>query len=85
LIKTRIDLVSLSFSNEIYQKNHVHLNVIKQLQSFVSVNTSFYGPFPLTRDLIWYIEINISAIVHAKGITRIQFKTLVKTVNNIQL
>jgi hypothetical protein len=32
LIKTRIDLVSLSFS------------VIKQLQSFVSVNTSFYGP-----------------------------------------
>ena len=34
LIKTRIDLVSLSFS----------INVIKQLQSFVSVNTSFYGP-----------------------------------------
>ena len=33
LIKTRIDLVSLSFS----------FNVIKQLQSFVSVNTSFYG------------------------------------------
>jgi hypothetical protein len=31
LIKTRIDLVSLSFS----------FNVIKQLQSFVSVNTSF--------------------------------------------
>ena len=34
LIKTRIDLISLSFS----------FNVIKQLQSFVSVNTSFYGP-----------------------------------------
>jgi hypothetical protein len=44
LIKTRIDLVSLSFSNEIYKKNHVHFNVIKQLQSFLSVNTSFYGP-----------------------------------------
>jgi hypothetical protein len=42
LIKTRIDLVSLSFSNEIYEKNHVHFNVIKQLQSFV--NTNFYGP-----------------------------------------
>ena len=34
LSKTRIDLVSLSFS----------FNVIKQLQSFVSVNTSFYVP-----------------------------------------
>ena len=34
LIKTRIDMVSLSFS----------FNVIKPLQSFVSVNTSFYGP-----------------------------------------
>ena len=34
LIKTCIDLVSLSFS----------FNVIKQLQSFVSVNTSCYGP-----------------------------------------
>jgi hypothetical protein len=34
LIKTRINLVSLLFS----------FNVIKQLQSFVSVNTSFYGP-----------------------------------------
>jgi hypothetical protein len=34
LIKTRIDLVSLSFT----------FNVIKQLQSFVSFNTSFYGP-----------------------------------------
>ena len=44
LIKTRIDLVSLSFSNEIYEKNIFHFNVIKQLQSFVSVNTSFYGP-----------------------------------------
>jgi hypothetical protein len=37
LIKTRIDLVSLSFSNEIYRKNHLHFNVIKQLQSFVLV------------------------------------------------
>jgi hypothetical protein len=34
LINTRIDLVSLSFS----------FNVIKQLQSFVSVNAIFYGP-----------------------------------------
>jgi hypothetical protein len=31
LIKTRIDLVSLSFSNEIYEKNLFHFNVIKQL------------------------------------------------------
>jgi hypothetical protein len=44
LIKTRIDLVSLSFSNESYQENHVHFNVIQQLESFVSVNTSFCGP-----------------------------------------
>jgi hypothetical protein len=35
LIKTRIDLVSFSFSNEIYEKNLFHFNVIKQLQSFV--------------------------------------------------
>ena len=41
LIKTRIELVSLSFSNEIYKKNHVHFNVIKQLQSFVSVKIVF--------------------------------------------
>ena len=45
MIKTRIDLVSLSYSNEIYKKNLFHFNVIKQLQSFVSVNTSFYGPY----------------------------------------
>jgi hypothetical protein len=44
MIKTRIDLVSLSFSNEIYKKNLFHFNVIKQLQSFVLVNTSYYGP-----------------------------------------
>jgi hypothetical protein len=37
LIKTRIDLVSLSFSNEIYKNNLFHFNVIKQLQSLVSV------------------------------------------------
>jgi hypothetical protein len=53
LIKTRIDLVSLSFSNEIYKKNHVHFNVIKQLQSFISVNTWFLLAKALSY-VLWY-------------------------------
>jgi hypothetical protein len=49
LIKTRIDLVSLSFSNEIYKRNLFHFNVIKQLQSFC------FGQY----EFLWTLKINI--------------------------
>ena len=48
LIKTRIDLVSLSFSNEIYKKNLFHFNVIKQLVFCI-------GQY----EFLWTLEINI--------------------------
>jgi hypothetical protein len=48
LIKTRIDLVSLSFSNEIYKINLFHFNVIKQLVFCI-------GQYKF----LWTLEINI--------------------------
>jgi hypothetical protein len=51
LIKTRIDLVSLSISNEIYQTNLFHFNVIKQLQSFVSFLRSIKTRIDLNKRL----------------------------------
>ena len=63
LIKTHIDLVSLSFSNEIYQKNHVHFNVIKQLQSCIG-RCKFLWTLEINIHLSLMAQVNIDIKVH---------------------